>query len=92
MKCWFCENNYNFENIYSCLLYYTPLHVLSWFLKGSVPGFWLYQGSKYTRVLNMIGVEYAMVTKGSNYTGIIPEHTWGYLNIPEYAGICWNMC
>ena len=61
----------------------------------NIPGFWMYQGSEYTRVLSMFlilnmsgfriyhGSEYAKVTQGFEYTWIIPGYAWLCLNVPK---------
>ena len=54
--------------------------VLNMSLVLNMPGFWIYQSS-----------EYARVTHGSKYAGIIPEYAWICLNMPEYAWICLNL-
>ena len=68
----------------------------------NIPEFWIYQGSeyalgsKYAKVLNRQGFEYAKVNvkQGCDmpeYAKIIPEYVWFSLNMSEYAWICVNM-
>ena len=61
--------------------------------------FWIYRGSKYTRVLNMFlilnmlgfwmyhGSKYDRITQGFEYAWIIPRYAWLCLNVPKFVWV-----
>ena len=70
----------------------------------NMPGFWICQGSEYTKVLNMPlvvnlpkcwiyhGSEYVRVTQSSEYNLIcLIMSAWICLDLSEYVKICVNM-